>query len=124
LARLGPALLSLVLLGSACTALTLSVQEQTNAGSNIESGRRLIQEHACGSCHEIPGIVGARGRVGPPLARMGQRSFVAGMLRNTPDNMIFWLLHTQDVVPGNAMPATGLTEQEAADVAAYLGSLK
>ena len=55
---------------------------------------------------------------------MGRRIFIAGVLRNTPDNLAAWVLDPQRYVPGNAMPATGLTPQEAADVAAYVESLR
>jgi cytochrome c len=121
-ARSGFALIALVIAG---TALFEPGTGQTKpAGGSIDYGRRQIQKHSCGACHEIPGISGARGRVGPPLDGMGHRAFIAGMLRNTPDNMIAWLLDPQKFVPGNAMPPAGLTEQEAADVAAYLGHLK
>lgn len=66
----------------------------------------------------------ANGLVGPPLDFMGERIFIAGMLRNTPANMVTWLRNPQDVVPGNAMPDTGLSEAQARDVTAYLYTLR
>ena len=83
-------------------------------------GAELIAEKGCGACHMIPGITGANGLVGPPLTLMGRRIFVAGLLRNTPQNLAAWVLEPQRFVPGNAMPSTGLSESEALDVAAYL----
>ena len=56
-----------------------------------DAGRRgaeLIVANGCATCHSIPGIDGARGNVGPPLDHVGARVFIAGMLRNTPDNMV------------------------------------
>ena len=50
----------------------------------------------------------ATGLVGPPLVHMGSRIYIAGVLRNTPDNMIAWLRNPQAIVPGNAMPNMGL----------------
>jgi putative membrane protein len=88
-----------------------------------EQGAADIAQIGCGSCHRIPGIDNARGLVGPPLDHMGKRIFVAGLLRNTPDNMIAWLRDPQAVVPGNAMPDMGLSDQQARDVTAYLYAL-
>lgn len=87
-------------------------------------GAELIAEKGCGACHTIPGIGGANGLVGPPLTLMGRRAFVAGLLRNTPQNLAAWVLEPQKFVPGNAMPSTGLTESEALDVAAYLETIR
>ena len=87
-------------------------------------GAELIAEKGCGACHMIPGITGANGLVGPPLTLMGRRIFVAGLLRNTPQNLAAWVLEPQRYVPGNAMPSTGLSESEALDVAAYLETIR
>jgi cytochrome c2 len=88
-----------------------------------ERGARLIDQIGCGSCHMIPGVDGAKGLVGPPLDHMGRRIFIAGLLRNTPGNMVTWLRDPQEVVPGNAMPDMGLSEEQARDITAYLYTL-
>jgi cytochrome c2 len=98
-----------------------------NAGpqfGNARNGATLIAAVGCGSCHIIPGIRGARGLVGPPLDHMSRRIFIAGMLRNTPQNMTRWIMHPQAVVRGNAMPEMGLSEPQARDIAAYLATLQ
>ncbi len=87
-------------------------------------GAQLIAQSGCGACHEIPGIANAAGRVGPPLGNVGTRSIIAGVLPNTPDNLVRWLRMPQSVVPGNAMPDMELTEHDARDVAAYLYTLR
>jgi cytochrome c2 len=61
---------------------------------------------------------------GPPLAHFARRAFIAGMLPNSPDNLAYWLRFPQKVVPGNAMPDSGLNGSEARDAAAYLESLR
>jgi cytochrome c1 len=71
----------------------------------------------------IPGVSGAEGLVGPPLDRMGKRVYIAGVLRDTPDNMITWLRNPQSFVPNNAMPNMGIDQQQARDIAAYLYTL-
>ena len=80
-------------------------------------------EFGCARCHTIPRVRDAQGNVGPPLTRFADRTFVAGMLRNEPDNLVRWLRQPQSVVPGNAMPDTGLSEQQARDIAAFLYTL-
>ena len=96
----------------------------TDFGGNPKQGAALIQKFGCGACHTIPGVDDAKGLVGPPLDHMGSRVYVAGVLRNTPDNMITWLRDPQSVVPNNAMPDVGLNEKQARDITAYLESLE
>jgi cytochrome c2 len=55
---------------------------------------------------------------------MGSRIYIAGVLRNTPDNMIAWLRNPQAIVPGNAMPNMGLDGEQARDIAGYLYTLR
>src|SRR3954469_11177228 len=89
-----------------------------------DRGRSLVTQKGCGGCHTIPGVDNADGMVGPPLTMMGRRIFIAGMLHNSAENLAAWVLDPQRYVPGNAMPATGLTPQEAADVAVFLETLR
>ena len=93
------------------------------AGDSVQ-GAKLISHFGCGSCHMIPGISGAQGLVGPPLEHIGERTIIAGVLPNTPENMRAWLENPQAVFPGNAMPNMELTDNEAKDVAAYLYTLR
>jgi cytochrome c2 len=92
-------------------------------GGDPQRGAKLIQHYACGYCHTIPGIANANGRVGPPLSFFGERLYVAGMLPNTPDNLIAWIRDPQRIVPGNVMPVLGVSENDARDIAAYLYTL-
>lgn len=92
--------------------------------SDAERGKTAIHQYACVTCHAIPGIVGSNAPVEPPLAGIGTRPFIAGVLPNTPDTMIQWLRSPQSISPQNAMPNLGVTEQDAADIAAYLVTLK
>ena len=94
------------------------------AGADVDRGRALVHAFGCGGCHSVPGVDGAHGNVGPPLDRIATRTFIAGMLKNEPQNMVRWLRHPQAVVPGNAMPAVGLSEPQARDVAAFLYTLR
>lgn len=87
-------------------------------------GRIALRQHACPTCHVIPGMVEARGRVGPPLDRWASRGYIAGRLANTPDNLVDWLRRTQHIAPGSAMPGLDVTKRDAWDMAAYLYSPK
>ncbi|MEO7010609.1 MAG: c-type cytochrome [Caldimonas sp.] len=93
------------------------------AGGDARRGPKLITEFGCAACHTVPGVGGARGTVGPPLTSFAKRSYIAGMLRNTPPNLVRWIRDPQGVVPGNAMPNMGVTDAEARDIAAYLYTL-
>ena len=91
---------------------------------DAHNGAKLIARLGCGGCHNIDGIRDAVGNVGPPLTHVGTRIYLAGVLENTPKNMIAWLRHPQRFVPRNAMPDIGLGERDARDIAAYLYELK
>lgn len=93
-------------------------------GGNPEIGATLIQQFGCGTCHTVPGIAGADGEVGPPLGNMARRVYIAGVLRNSPNNMIAWLENPQAIVRGNAMPDMGIDRTQAQDIAAYLYTLR
>jgi cytochrome c1 len=93
-------------------------------GGDAGRGATTITQAGCGACHEIPGVAQADGLVGPPLTHFSRRTMIAGLLPNTPANLIRWIRFPQSVVPGNAMPDAILSEAEARDVAAYLYSLR
>jgi cytochrome c1 len=61
--------------------------------------------------------------VGPPLSHFAHRVVVAGVLPNEPEDLVRWIRDPQAVLPGNAMPDSGLSEAQARDVAAYLYTL-
>ena len=106
-----------------CSCEQEGVGARAAASGDPDQGAKDIAMTGCGACHTIPGIPTARGLVGPPLDHMGRRIFVAGLLRNTPENMATWLRDPQAVVPGNAMPDMSLSEQQARDITAYLYTL-
>ncbi len=113
-----------LLLGGCYDDMDRYTSAQVDAGGNAEAGAALIRQYGCGSCHIVPGIDGADGLVGPPLTKLGRRVYIAGVLRNSPDNLIAWLQDPQAIVPGNVMPAMGLNPSQARDIAAYLYTLR
>jgi len=100
------------------------IRAEAITGGDSDAGRRVIARVGCGSCHVIPGISGATGRVGPSLQGIATRATIAGVLSNDPAQMRRWLQHPQAVLPGNGMPDQPITDREARDVAAYLYTLK
>lgn len=94
------------------------------APADVERGREALAQHACNGCHIIPGITGSNVHVGPSLEGIGSRKLIAGTLANTPQNLARWLRETQKIKPGTAMPQVGVAQEDARDMAAYLGTLR
>jgi cytochrome c oxidase subunit 2 len=101
----------------------------------IALGRDVFHNQSfCTACHAINGT-NAVGVIGPNLTRLGSRlTLAAGLLENTPENLVRWISDPQEVKPGALMPgvqqpggnwpATNLTEDQVRAVAAYLTSLQ
>jgi cytochrome c len=110
---------------AACTNEGLSAAEARQlTGGNPDAGRDAIVAYGCGACHTIPGVEGANSLVGPPLTGIGQRAFIAGVLANTPSNMIRWIQNPQAVDSLTAMPNMNVTPAQARDIAAYLYTIR
>lgn len=88
----------------------------------------LNPSKACIGCHAISGTT-ARGIIGPNLTYFGSRETIAaGVLANTPENLTTWLHDPGAVKSGNIMSTVikqgTLSDQEIADLVAYLESMK
>lgn len=86
-------------------------------------GKKALEQYACVTCHEIPGVVGSNSPVGPSLKHVASRAFIAGVLPNTRENMAHWIAAPQEVKPGNAMPDLAVRVRDANDIAAFLATL-
>ena len=110
-----------VLNGAACKRVAPSSPPNRNVSSAI---REAVPEHmiqyGCPACHVIPGVPGAVGKVGPSLDGLTQRSYLAGNLPNTPENLERWIMHPQHFQPGTAMPEMNVSAQDASQFAAFL----
>lgn len=93
-------------------------------GGEPERGKAAIQRYGCGTCHNIPGVPGAVASVGPPLDKIANRTYLAGRLINTPQNMLKWIRVPQSIDPKTAMPDMGVNDRDGRDIAAYLYTLK
>ena len=112
------ALLGQVMLVGCSKQNTQWAREITNGDPN--RGREALTSYGCIACHTIPGVQGATALTAPPLIGISQRSYIAGMLENTPDNLRHWIQHPRKVNPHTAMPEQGVTHQDASDIAADL----
>jgi cytochrome c2 len=89
-----------------------------------KKGKAAIERYGCGSCHEIAGVTGAVGKVGPPLTGVASRVYIAGVMRNNTVNIVRWIQNPQAFVPNVVMPNLGVSQDDARDIAAYLGTLR
>jgi cytochrome c len=112
----------------AATGCSRSTQAEQIAmaatGGSAARGAASIARYGCGSCHIIPGVSGASGLVGPPLSGIGNRMYIAGVLQNTPPNMVRWIENPPGVDEHTVMPNLGVTHRDAIDIAGYLYTLK
>jgi putative membrane protein len=90
---------------------------------NPQKGKESIRLYGCWACHTIPGIHGANAVIGPPLNGIANRAYVAGH-PNSPEHLVNWIRHPQQVRNPTPMPDMGVTEEAARDIAAYLYTLR
>jgi cytochrome c oxidase subunit 2 len=85
----------------------------------------------CAACHTVQGVAG--GIVGPNLTHVGSRTSIgAGLFPNDARHLALWIKNSPAMKPGSKMPPfgksarvpLGLDDQQIADLAAYLSSLK
>jgi predicted ribosomally synthesized peptide with SipW-like signal peptide len=111
---------------AAATAAAWSSRQQTErvartiTGGDPARAPEIMRRYGCGGCHTIAGVAGADGQVGPSLSGLIHRVYVGGVAINSPDHLVQWIVDPQTISPHSAMPATGISEAEARDVAAYL----
>jgi len=92
-------------------------------GGDVKRGSAAIRIYGCGSCHTIGGIPGAGGLVGPELDGLAARSFIAGVLPNTGENLVRWIQDPRGIAPKTAMPDLDVSEKDARNIAAYVYAL-
>lgn len=88
-------------------------------GARPERGPALIKHYGCSACHAISGG-STQPQVGPSLERLSGQLYIAGKLPNTPENLLRWIQHPEQIRPGTAMPNLHVSDDDARDIAAYL----
>ncbi|HJQ12216.1 MAG TPA: cytochrome c oxidase subunit II [Gemmatimonadaceae bacterium] len=110
---------------------------------NAARGRQVFSGAACIGCHSIAGNPMAVGVTGPNLTHVGSRSTIAaGRYPNTAAYLALWIKNARKMKPDVLMPSLGmdeydpvlkakvtsanggLTDQQIADIVAYLTALK
>ncbi len=92
--------------------------------ADVKRGRQLVTDKGCVACHSFPDVKWPRGGLGPSLEHFGRQGLIAGRLPNQPGVLVQFVRNAPAHVPGTAMPAIPMTDQEARDVAAYLIQLQ
>lgn len=91
-----------------------------------ELGAKLFEEKGCVACHKTAED-GPGGEVGPLLAGIGDvenRPTLAADIANTPENIWRWVQFPQKIKPGTEMAPMAMDGKEAADLVAFLLTLK
>jgi cytochrome c oxidase subunit 2 len=101
---------------------TVGGPSNSSAG-DARTGQIVFEHQACVNCHTIKGTM-ANGRYGPDLTHLMSRDTLgAGIMPNTQQNLIGWITDPNDTKPGCEMPAMHLTEEQNAQITAYLLTL-
>ncbi len=106
-----------------------------SATGDATRGMTLFRTAPCIACHAIRGVPTAQGIVGPNLTHVGSRTTIAGgIYPNDLHHLELWIKNAPAMKPGILMPLFGkaekgdtpglYTDQQIADLAAYLSSLK
>jgi cytochrome c oxidase subunit 2 len=120
----------------------LSFDDNLLASGNVANGAKLVQGGMCIACHTVRGAPTMMGLIGPNLTHLGTRTTIAGGLYpNDPRHLARWVKDANKMKPGALMntfgigeydpivkaivkPGIGFTDQQIADIVAYLTSLK
>jgi len=96
----------------------------TMGDADVSRGRHLVVDKGCAACHTFPDVRWPRGGLGPALHGFGHQGLIAGQLPNQPGVLMQFIRNAPAFVPGTAMPAIAMSDQEARDVTAYLLQLE
>ena len=120
-------LASIVAVGGIALGLALFASERERkiqramalTGGNPDHAMRSIVRYGCSACHAIPGAPMPGGLAASSLANVTDRRYLGGVVNNTPDNLVRWIVNPKQFSPSSGMPITGIGEAEARDIAAY-----
>ena len=118
-----------------------SISFPAGLAGDAARGKEIYSRSSCIGCHKISGNPMSAGVIGPNLTHVGSRyTIAAGMFSNTTENLVRWIKNAPSMKPGSLMPAIGtgeynpaikakvtmggLSDQQIADIAAYLQALK
>jgi cytochrome c2 len=100
------------------------IATKTGPAGNVERGKLLAQQYGCHACHQIPGIEGPAGMIGPALEHVAARRLIVEKVPNTAENMALYLQNPAALNPEGTMPDLNVTPEDARDLTAFLFTLK
>jgi cytochrome c oxidase subunit 2 len=120
---------------------SLRFDETLLARGDAARGQKIYSSNSCIGCHYVNGNPMSIGKIGPNLTHIGSRNtLAAGLYPNDAKHLAYWLKNSRAMKPGVVMPtlgagetdpvtkqkvtAGGLTDQQIADIVAYLQALK
>jgi cytochrome c oxidase subunit II len=122
------------------TPIPASVTFDASLQGDVGRGANLVARGSCIACHTIAGVPSMMGVIGPNLTHIGSRLTIAGgLFPNDTRHLAAWIKNARAMKPGVFMqtlgrgqydPITkqtlsiGLSDQDVADIVAYLQSLK
>jgi cytochrome c oxidase subunit II len=109
-------------------------------GDPANGAKLMVGAGTCLGCHMINGVPGMLGVIGPNLTHIATRTTIAaGLYPNDPQHLARWIKNAEAMKPGSIMPVLGagqfdprmkmmspvhLSDQQIADIVAYLQTLK
>jgi cytochrome c oxidase subunit 2 len=109
-------------------------------GDAANGAKLMVGQGGCLGCHGIKGNPMMIGVIGPNLTHVATRTTIAaGLYPNDPQHLARWIKNAPEMKPGVTMPTLGageydpvrkgkslvnLTDQQIADIVAYLQTLK
>ena len=123
------------------TPVPTNVRFPSGLQGDAARGQQIYSRSACIACHYIEGNPMSVGKVGPNLTHIGSRYTIASaQYPNSPEYMARWIKNARALKPGSLMPTLGqnetdpitkqrvtvggLTDQQIADIVAYLQALQ
>ena len=93
--------------------------------ARAKRGKRALEQYACVTCHDIPGIVGPKRAVGPTARTASARASCSAACCRTRREHGALAARAAGLHHRTARcPILGVTERDARDMAAYLATLK
>lgn len=117
------------------------ISDAVLAAGDPARGKQIYSSQSCIGCHYVNGNPASLGKIGPNLTHFGSRNTLgAGLFPNDARTLAYWIKNTRKMKPGVVMPTLGLneydpvtkmqvkqgglTDQQIADIVAYLLALK
>jgi cytochrome c oxidase subunit II len=122
------------------TPIPASIRFDESLRGDPVKGQQLVTRGSCIACHTIAGVPGMVAKIGPNLTHIGSRLTIgAGLYPNDTRHLGAWVKNARAMKPGSYMQTLGkgqydpilkttltigLSDQDVADIVAYLQALK